>query len=46
MNLIEKVKESFVKSWRGEEKISTVIFGWGFGVLLIQILLILLFRVL
>jgi hypothetical protein len=39
-NILTKIKESFVKTWRGEEKLTTIIFGWGVGVFLIHGLLL------
>jgi hypothetical protein len=40
INILNKIKESFVKTWKGEEKLTTIIFGWGVGILLIHGLLL------
>lgn len=43
MKILNKIKNSFFKSWRGEEKLWIVFWGWGVLVFVLHILLLKIF---
>ena len=34
-NILSRIKQSFLRAWRGEEKLSKVLMTWGLSVLIV-----------